>query len=150
MGCSAGETSRRKWLYWHQWVWELLSFGLLRCVDIGPYVSNLGLFSACLQGRCRDVKKGDPGMGKEGWDRTCTKLQEMTILVKAVIRVQRMVKTRYLCTKVYSIKSLKILIFKKIFINMKIYSGIKIWTEKTRQWLMMCKMGLNNIVVFDW
>ena len=151
MGCLAGETSRRKWLFWHQWVRKLPS-GLLRCVDVGPYVSNLeGIFFLCLQGRCRDAKKSDPGMGKEEWDLTCTNQQETTILVKAVIRVQRTVKTRYLCTKVYGIKSLKTPIFKEIFINTKKkVLWIKIWTEKAKQWVMMFKMGLNNIVVLDW
>ena len=92
MGCLAGEISRRKWLFWHQWIWKLLSFGLIRCVDIGPYISHLeGIFSPCLQGRCRNAKKSDPGMGKEERDLTCTNQQETTIQAKAVI--QRTVKT---------------------------------------------------------
>ena len=92
MGCLAGETSKRKWLFWHQWVWKLLYFGLLLCVDIVPYISNLeGIFCLWLHGRWRDAKNSDPGMGKEEPDRTCRNQQETTLLAMAF--VQRTVKT---------------------------------------------------------
>jgi hypothetical protein len=41
MGCLVGETtSRRKWLFCHQWVWKLLSFELWRRADTGLSIST--------------------------------------------------------------------------------------------------------------